>query len=85
MRPIRWAMLGCVIVHENTARWRSLNLSRKEKVAEEAGRRAWREEWEQKCWVGRKLGEMMTEYSYLGTGTRIMTFIGLVLVGMAVL
>ena len=78
-------MLGCVVVQEDTARWRSLNFSAKEKVAEEARRRAWREQWEQKSWVGRKLSEMMRELSYVGYGARIMVFVGLALVGVAVL
>ncbi|PVH70880.1 hypothetical protein DL98DRAFT_521375 [Cadophora sp. DSE1049] len=84
-RPIRWAMFGCVVVHENTARWRSLNLSPKERAEEEARRRVWREEWGRKSWVGKKLSEMMTELLYVGTGARFLILGGVVLLCMAVL
>ncbi|KAH7403642.1 hypothetical protein BKA64DRAFT_457820 [Cadophora sp. MPI-SDFR-AT-0126] len=85
VRPIRWIMSGCVVIHEGSARWRLMNLSQKERVEWEAERRLWRKEWKRKSWVGKQFRELVTELSYVGTGARVTILLLFVLLCMGVL
>ncbi|KAH7329958.1 hypothetical protein BKA65DRAFT_46677 [Rhexocercosporidium sp. MPI-PUGE-AT-0058] len=85
VKPVRWTMVGCVVVHEFSPRWRSSGLSSEEIRETNVKIRARNIEMREMSWVRRKFGEMMAEFSYIGTGARFMIFGGLLLICMAVL
>ncbi|KAH6718909.1 hypothetical protein BKA61DRAFT_596403 [Leptodontidium sp. MPI-SDFR-AT-0119] len=84
VKPVRWAMGGCLVFREFTPRWKSTSLSRKEIREMNVRIQARNAEWKRRSWVRRKFGEMVREFEYVGIGARFLIFGGLVLVCMAI-
>ncbi|KAG4429459.1 hypothetical protein IFR05_015059 [Cadophora sp. M221] len=85
VKPVRWDMVGCVVVREFTQRWKAACMSRAEIRQMNVRRRASNAEWEKRSWVRRTFAKMVWNFEYVGNGARFLIFGGPVLVGLAVL